>query len=159
MDKNETEIEALLQLYPLQEVKPYGNEVRAWEGTIGHHALRLADYGHWCSISLAFGEVRHSYHTPLGEHGLVTATLSLIDTSAAKALVNHDFPPPKWRVAAVAPQGRTTCPGPEGHRDGYIVTEDIVAHLLTYEPSCSQALTHAKDLFSASWEKAIVGWH
>lgn len=159
MSTNDTEIENLLRLYPLQEVKPYGNEIRAWEGPIGEHSLRLADYGHWCSISLAFGEVRHSHHTPMGEHGLVSATLSLSDTSRATALVNFDLPAPKWRVSAVAPKGRTSCVGPEGFRDGYIVTDDIVAHLLTFEDCCAQALTHVKDLFCGSWDSARSGWH
>lgn len=159
MNMNETEIENLLQRYPLIAVKPYGNEVRAWEGAFENHSLRLADFGQWCTLSIAFGEVRHSFHTPMGEQGLVSATLSLSDSSRATALVNFDLSAPKWRLSAVAPKGRTICPGPNGYRDGYIVTDDIVAHLLTFEATCSQATTHKKDLYADSWEKALVGWH
>lgn len=156
---NDDIIESLLRRYPqLILTLATGNALRAWEGEVNAHPVQVIDYGHWCSVTMAFGEVRHAQQTPLGEKGIAAAVLSLSDTSRATALFNHDLPGPKWRISAIAPQGRTLCAGPDGRRDGYVVTDDIVAHLSTFEVPCSQAATHGKDLFANAWSAAKPGW-
>lgn len=156
---NDDIIGSILQKYPQLIVVPAtGNANRAWEGLIDSRLVQVIDYGSWCSVTMAFGEVRHAQQTPIGEKGIAAAVLSLSDTSRATALFNHDLPGPKWRMSAIAPKGRTLCAGPDGRRDGYVVTDDILAHLLTFEDSCSQAATHGKDLFAKAWNAAKPGW-
>lgn len=156
---NDDIIGSILQKYPQLIMAPAnGNALRAWEGLVNAHPVQVIDYGNWCSVTVAFGEVRHAQQTPLGEKGIATAVLSLSDTSRATALFNHDLPGPKWRISAIAPKGRTLCAGPDGRRDGYVVTDDILVHLLTFEESCSQTVTSGKDLFANAWSGAKPGW-
>jgi hypothetical protein len=157
-DLNTSEIDALLARYPLVPGPVQDNERRAWVGTLEGHPVRLADYGTWCNVTVAFGSVRTLQGTPMGEAGIGSAALYLSNTGWARDVPNFDLPAPKWRVALAAPKGRTVCPGPDGRSDGFVVTQDIVAHLLACRDSCAAAATHPHDLFFGAWERATPGW-
>lgn len=161
------ELEMLTSVHSLREVQPHGHEHCAWEGTVAGHPVRIARFagdslaGPWLSVQMAFGAVRHvdcPARPHLGARGLVHASSSFGPGYGGTALVGHELEGFRWRVSAVAPRCRTSCQGPEGWTDGYLLSEDIVAHLLGFEASCSAAHGAEGDVFREAWETAKPGW-
>ncbi|MDF1552480.1 MAG: hypothetical protein P1P84_05425 [Deferrisomatales bacterium] len=172
MDENREEIvalelEMLSSVHHLREVEPHGNEDTAWEGRVDGHPVRIARFpgdslgAPWLSVQVAFGAVRHvdcGARPHLGEKGLAHASSSFGPGFGGTALAGHEIEGFRWRVSAVAPRCRTCCQGPGGWTDGYILSEDIVTHLLGFEASCSAARGADGDAFLDAWETARPGW-
>lgn len=114
----------------------------------------------WLRVAISFGEVRWlgpPGHTPIGERGIISAhsRYEYEMNDIGKRIPGRDIMGFKWRVGAVAPQGRTHV---KAVGDYYVKKDDIIHELLGWEEIIAAAADHPQCWGHGLWDKARPGW-
>lgn len=152
LDPSETAaIEQMCKLYGLEQTrKPKRNQRAVWTGRYDDHDIRVASYGSFVSVNVAFGGAMHTSGIPMGERGIAEATSDVatpLTIAAARAsrigtgIPGWTIPGLRWRVTGMAPRSRTVIV-----HQYYHPCDDIVEHLLSLEDDCAALAGSKRDL-------------
>jgi len=112
-------------------------------------------------VTVTLGEVRNIWnnHTPLGEYGIASASSHYVHPDrpdqSGSALPGNKLTGLKYRIGVCAPKSRTGL-----GIDGYVICEDIVAHLinLVSAPQVRETAGAEQDFAYDLWDTANIGW-
>ena len=127
----------------------------------------VEEFDTFTNYNVAFGEVRNIWdnHTPLGEHGLVHATLgfewrlvSPLVASPTKSLLGSAIPGfylngHTYRVGALKGQSRTSI-----GLDIYLTSYNILMYLLSFRLKLHGTVGSTGDLAQGLWNSGRPGW-